>query len=140
VHEQKDPLVIYKFEAYQLFTSMLDEVNKDVVSFLFKGELPERENANIREASNTRRRDKVQTRKDEIQNLDERSAQARQAGQNASNQGRQIVETIVRDKPKIGRNDIVTIKNVQNGENKKLKYKKAQPMINQGQWVLIDQD
>ena len=85
VHEQKDPLVIYKFEAYNLFTIMLDEVNKDVVSFLFKGELPE-QNANIREASQTRKRDNVETRKDEIQNLDERAAQSRQAGENASNQ------------------------------------------------------
>ncbi len=139
VHEQKDPLVIYKFEAYNLFTIMLDEVNKDVVSFLFKGELPE-QNANIREASQTRKRDKVQTRKDEIQNLDERAAQAREAGENASNQDRQVVETIVRDKPKIGRNDVVTIKNIQTGENKSLKYKKAIPLMNKGQWVLVDQD
>ena len=140
VHEQKDPLLIYKFEAFELFKVMLDEVNKDVVSFLFKGELPERDNTNIQEARKRRQPDKVQTRKDEIQNLDERAAAARQAGQNASNQGRQVVETIVRDKPKIGRNDIVTIKNVQTGENKSLKYKKAIPMINQGQWVLVDQN
>jgi preprotein translocase subunit SecA len=139
VHEQKDPLVIYKFEAYELFTAMLDEVNKDVIAFLFKGELPERGNTNIREASQRRRPDKVQTRKDEIQNLDERAAQSRQAGASASQQGgRQITETIVRDKPKIGRNDVVSIKNIQTGENKSLKYKKAIPMINQGQWVLVD--
>ncbi len=140
VHEQKDPLLIYKFEAFELFKVMLDEVNKDVVSFLFKGELPERDNTNIQEARQTRRPEKVQTRKDEIQNLDERAAAARQAGQNASNQGQQVVETIVRDKPKIGRNDIVTIKNIQTGENKSLKYKKAIPMLNQGQWVLVDQN
>jgi preprotein translocase subunit SecA len=141
VHEQKDPLVIYKFEAYELFTAMLDEVNKDVIAFLFKGELPDRNSANIREASQRRRPDKVQTRKDEIQNLDERAAAARQAGANASHQdgGRQVTETIVRDKPKIGRNDTVTIKNIQTGENKSLKYKKAIPMISQGQWVLVDQ-
>jgi len=141
VHEQKDPLLIYKFEAFELFKVMLDEVNKDVVSFLFKGELPERDSTNIQEARKRRQPDKVQTRKDEIQNLDERAAAAKQAGQNASNQGgRQVVETIVRDKPKIGRNDIVSIKNVQTGENKSLKYKKAIPIINQGQWVLVDQD
>ncbi|RRO16794.1 preprotein translocase subunit SecA [Flavobacteriaceae bacterium 14752] len=140
VHEQKDPLLIYKFEAFELFKVMLDEVNKDVVSFLFKGELPERDNANIQEARQTRRPEKVQTRKDEIQNLDERAAAARQAGQNASGQGNQVVETIVRDKPKIGRNDIVTIKNIETGENKSLKYKKAIPMLNQGQWVLVDQN
>lgn len=37
VHEQKDPLLIYKFEAFELFKSMIDKVNKDVISFLFKG-------------------------------------------------------------------------------------------------------
>ncbi|HWR94137.1 MAG TPA: preprotein translocase subunit SecA, partial [Flavobacterium sp.] len=40
VHEQKDPLLIYKFEAYKLFSNMLNGVNKEVISFLFKGDLP----------------------------------------------------------------------------------------------------
>ena len=34
-HEQKDPLLIYKFEAYNLFKDMVDKVNKEIVSFLF---------------------------------------------------------------------------------------------------------
>lgn len=37
VHEQKDPLLIYKFEAFELFKSMIDKVNKDVISFLSRG-------------------------------------------------------------------------------------------------------
>src|SRR5699024_3534638 len=41
VHEQKDPLLIYKFEAFELFKEMLDSINKEVVSFLFKGEIPQ---------------------------------------------------------------------------------------------------
>ncbi|NND63745.1 MAG: preprotein translocase subunit SecA, partial [Flavobacteriaceae bacterium] len=41
VHEQKDPLLIYKFEAFELFKVMIEKVNKDVLSFLFKGELPQ---------------------------------------------------------------------------------------------------
>ena len=36
VHEQKDPLLIYKFEAFELFKKMIEQVNKDVISFLFK--------------------------------------------------------------------------------------------------------
>lgn len=40
VYEQKDPLVIYKMEAFNLFKSMLSVVNKEVVSFLFKGGIP----------------------------------------------------------------------------------------------------
>lgn len=40
VYEQKDPLVIYKEESFFLFTEMVDKINKEIVSFLFKGEIP----------------------------------------------------------------------------------------------------
>ncbi|MGV6832492.1 MAG: preprotein translocase subunit SecA [bacterium] len=136
VHEQKDPLLIYKFEAFELFKQMVDEVNKDVISFLFKGEIPQETANNIQEAR-TRQREKVQTTKEEIPNMDERAAQARAAGAGASRQ-QQMVETIVRDKPKIGRNDKVTIKHVMSGENKVVKYKQAEPLIAKGEWVLVE--
>ena len=37
VHEQKDPLLIYKFESFELFSVFMDNVNRDIISFLFKG-------------------------------------------------------------------------------------------------------
>lgn len=40
VYEQKDPLVIYKQESFYLFSEMVDKVNRETVSFLFKGEIP----------------------------------------------------------------------------------------------------
>ena len=40
VYEQKDPLLIYKFEAFELFKKMMGEINREVVSFLFKAGLP----------------------------------------------------------------------------------------------------
>ncbi|XCF07719.1 preprotein translocase subunit SecA [Tamlana crocina] len=136
VHEQKDPLLIYKFEAFELFKAMIDQVNKDVISFLFKGELPQETQDTIQEAR-ARKQEKVQTTKEEIPNLDERSAQSRAAG-NTQRQP-EVLETIVRDKPKIGRNDRVTIKHVLNGENKTLKYKQAEPLIAKGDWVLVEE-
>ncbi len=136
VHEQKDPLLIYKFEAFELFKGMIEEVNKDVISFLFKGELPQETKDTIQEAR-ARKREKLETKKEEIPNLDERSAQSRAAGNTQKQQ--QVIETIVRDRPKIGRNDRVTIKHVMSGENKTLKYKQAEPLINKGDWVLIDE-
>ena len=75
--------------------------------------------------------------KDEIQNLDERSSISRAAGQTQGRQ-QQVTETIVREQPKIGRNDKVTIKHVMNGESKTLKYKQAIPLINKGEWVLVE--
>ncbi|WP_299226503.1 preprotein translocase subunit SecA [uncultured Psychroserpens sp.] len=136
VHEQKDPLLIYKFEAFELFKEMIDQVNKDVISFLFKGELPTETQNTIQEAK-ARKQEKLQTQKDEIPNMDERAAQNRAVGAGASRQ-QQVVETIVRDKPKIGRNDRVTIKHVMSGENKTVKYKQAEPLIAKGEWVLIE--
>ncbi|WP_147678560.1 preprotein translocase subunit SecA [Algibacter pacificus] len=136
VHEQKDPLLIYKFEAFELFKAMIDEVNKDVISFLFKGELPQETQDTIQEARE-RKQEQLKTQKDEIPNLDERSAQSRAAG-NTQPQQQQVTETIVRDQPKIGRNDRVTIKNVMNGENKTVKYKQAEPLLAKGEWVLVE--
>ncbi len=136
VHEQKDPLLIYKFEAFELFKQMLDQVNKDVISFLFKGELPTETQNTIQEAR-ARRKENLETSKEEIPNMDERSAQNRAAG-NTQRQP-EVIETIVRDKPKIGRNDKVTIKHVMSGENKTVKYKQAEPLIAKGEWVLIEE-
>jgi preprotein translocase subunit SecA len=137
VHEQKDPLLIYKFEAFELFKSMIEKVNKDVVSFLFKGELPNAENQQVQEERQVRRpKEKLTTSKEEIPNSDELAAQNRAAGQ--TQQRPQVTETIVREAPKIGRNDRVTIKNVMSGESKTVKYKQAEPLINKGEWVLTD--
>ena len=45
VYEQKDPLLIYKFESFNLFKSLIGKVNKDIVSFLLKSGLPSQVNA-----------------------------------------------------------------------------------------------
>ena len=137
VHEQKDPLLIYKFEAFEMFKAMIVQVNKDVISFLFKGELPQENQQQITEARQVKANRNLKEQKDEIQNLDERSSVNRAAGQTQGQQ-QQVTETIVREQPKINRNDKVTIKHVMSGENKTLKYKQAIPLINKGEWVLVE--
>ncbi|MFV8353587.1 preprotein translocase subunit SecA [Flavobacterium sp. XS2P14] len=132
VHEQKDPLLIYKLEAFNLFRAMIDNVNKEVISFLFKGDLPAQENQQIQEAKEVRQQDDYQLSKDEIVSSE---AANREAGQT---QQKQVTETIVRDMPKINRNDNVTIQNVANGQTQEMKYKKAESLIASGQWVLVN--
>ena len=134
VHEQKDPLLIYKFESFELFKSLVDSVNKEILSFLFKAEISNESSKNIQEAR-PRKVTNVSASKDEIPNMDELSSQNKAAG---NNRPQQQVETIVRDKPKIGRNDRVVIKNISTGENKEMKYKHAEPLINKGEWVISD--
>jgi preprotein translocase subunit SecA len=57
VYEQKDPLLIYKFESFELFKQMLDRVNKEITSFLFKGVIPQQDPNQVREAKAPQRTD-----------------------------------------------------------------------------------
>ncbi|AWA30000.1 preprotein translocase subunit SecA [Flavobacterium magnum] len=135
VHEQKDPLLIYKFEAFNLFNNMLNGVNKEVVSFLFKGDLPMQQAPKIEEAREVKQKENYQTSKDEIPNSDQSSAMNREAGQT---QPRQVTETIVRDAPKINRNDNITVKHVMSGKTETMKYKKAESLLTSGEWVIVN--
>jgi preprotein translocase subunit SecA len=132
VHEQKDPLLIYKFEAFNLFRGMLDNVNKEVISFLFKGDLPSQNpGSEIQEAREVRQKENLQLSKDEIPNSEDLN---REAGET---QQRQVTETIVRDMPKINRNDTVTVQEVASGKTETMKFKKAEALIANGTWVLV---
>ena len=133
VHEQKDPLLIYKLEAFKLFRNMLDGVNKEVISFLFKGDLPQ-QNQNIQEARQVREKQNYTESKDEIESSESAN---REAGQ--TQQRPQVTETIVRETPKINRNDNVTIKHVMSGKTETMKYKKAESMLATGEWVLVNE-
>ena len=137
VHEQKDPLLIYKFEAFELFQGMIIRLNKELISFLLKGSIPSNEDNSIKEAKRPKKKDILKTSKDDVLNTEELAAKRRAVGSEAGQQARPTVETVVRNLPKIGRNDRVTIKNVKTGESKILKYKQAEPHISSGQWVLI---
>lgn len=127
-YEQKDPLLIYKFEAFELFKLTVDEINKEVLSFLFKGELPAKSNQ-ISEARD-HKKERLNTSKAAVQNSSEQAI-------SNSRQQSEPVETVIRDQPKIGRNERVTIKNVISGEQKEVKFKQAIPLIEKGEWVVI---
>ena len=132
-YEQKDPLLIYKFEAFELFKVTIDKVNREVLSFLFKGELPNQANEQISE-ERQKTRQKLNLSKADVQNTTEQAiSQSRQ-------QQTEPVETIVREQPKIGRNERVTIKNIMSGEEKEVKFKQAIPLIEKGEWVLINKE
>ncbi len=49
-YEQKDPLLIYKFESFELFKNLLQKTNREITSFLIKGKLPLQDASNVREA------------------------------------------------------------------------------------------
>lgn len=93
VYEQKDPLLVYKFESFELFKRMVSDVNKEMVSFLMRANLPN-ENSNTMQQAKApvqQRQEAVQTSRSEV-------------GQQQAEQERPKSQP-VRVEQKIGRND-----------------------------------
>ena len=136
VHEQKDPLLIYKFEAFELFKSMIGNLNKEVLNFLVKASIPNIESTSIKEAK-ARKKEKFNTSKDQVLNSEELASRRREISGNSNKKNETVTDTIVREVPKIGRNEKVQIKNISTGENKTLKFKQAKPFIDSGEWIMV---
>jgi len=100
--EQKDPLVVYKMEAYKLFESLIMEINESVTSYLAKGGLAI--NTNVQQAREEKTNLKA-TRTNRAADEGERMqrAAAQSVGQSAA---QQKPETFRRDDKKVGRNDL----------------------------------
>ncbi|MDT8308598.1 MAG: SEC-C metal-binding domain-containing protein, partial [Bacteroidales bacterium] len=92
-YEQKDPLLIYKFESFKLFDVMLQSINRDIVSFLIKGNLPMQKEVDIQEAR-IRKTDRsaMKTSKEDVEKFGFRTQQ------------REKVQPVKVEK-KVGRND-----------------------------------
>lgn len=101
-YEQKDPLLIYKFESFNLFKTMVDDINKKVASTLVKAQIPTRDPQDVREAV-SRRSDlsKYRTQKDDAD-----ANKPLQQGQQGGNQAPQKEKVQpVRVEKKVGRNE-----------------------------------
>ncbi|MDQ3140663.1 MAG: preprotein translocase subunit SecA [Bacteroidota bacterium] len=98
--EQKDPLVIYKMEAYKLFEALVFKMNQEITSHLAKGKLLIESNQEMQEAR-PQRSDLSKTRT----NRSVMEQNARRAAENAGREPQQI-QTIRNTMPKIGRNDL----------------------------------
>ena len=109
--EQKDPLVIYKMEAYALFEELIHKINMDVCSYLIKGRLLIQNERGIQEAK-TQKTNFAKTRTSRTEEEERVRAAAMSAGSAPAK-----VETIVRQEKKVGRND-----NCPCGSGKKYKY------------------
>ncbi|MBC8182304.1 preprotein translocase subunit SecA [candidate division KSB1 bacterium] len=93
-YEQKDPLLIYKFESFELFKSMVQSSNKEIDSFLIKGNLPGQK-ADVRQAQARRRTDMSRYKAERTDLLSQAHSDTQQE---------QKTQPIKREK-KVGRND-----------------------------------
>jgi preprotein translocase subunit SecA len=67
VYEQKDPLLVYKFESFELFKRMVSDVNKEIVSFLMRANLPNEKQNTVQQARvQAPKKEQTQTSRNEV--------------------------------------------------------------------------
>ena len=93
-YEQKDPLLIYKFESFNLFKQMIQKINSDVISFLMRADVPMQDNNQVRE-QRARAIDKSKLKEQRTDLL---------AQSHSDTQQRQVTQPVHVEK-KVGRND-----------------------------------
>ena len=124
-YAQKNPKNEFKREAYSMFENMLDEINSETVRILFSLQIKNHENLNSLSPEQDVQDIKLQ--KDNSPSVINETANEPQPVED--------IKTITRNEPKVGRNDIVKISNGK--ETKEIKFKKAQPLIDTGDWKII---
>ena len=125
-YAQKNPKNEFKQEAYSMFEIMLDTIDAETIRALFSIEL----------VSKNQLDDLKQKEKQEMEILLEKAdaAPINEIDENTINKNERL-DPVLRDETKIGRNELIQITNGQ--ETKEMKYKKAMPLIDSGEWKII---
>jgi preprotein translocase subunit SecA len=133
VYEQKDPLLIYKFEGFEAFKRFLAKVNEDTVSFLMKAEIPVQQPDQVQEAR-TQRRVRLSEKKEESKSL------LSGGGGQPQQPNRPPQEKVmpVRSDKVAGRNDKVTVQYADGRVLRDVKFKKIEDDLRNNKCVLIE--
>ena len=126
-YAQKNPKNEFKREAYSMFENMLDEIDIETVRILFSLQIANEEVL----------KDLKKESDDEIvlEKPDHVYSDSQESDQNIREHEKSSTTQIKREEPKFGRNEIVKITN--GSETREMKYKKAAPMIETGEWKII---
>ena len=127
-YAQKNPKNEFKQEAYSMFESMLDEIDSETVRILFVIEFASEEI--LESLKRDSEKQEMVLEKPEVETEELQTNQPPPSPQESQNP-----QTVTRDEPKYGRNEIVKITNGQ--ETKELKYKKALSLIESGEWKIV---
>ncbi|MEO1023230.1 MAG: preprotein translocase subunit SecA [Bacteroidota bacterium] len=139
---QKDPLLEYKREAFDMFKILLDMVNRETISLIWKA-IPEveAESQNLQQAQQQKSRfdtSRMKTQHADSTNMGLQGGGTAQNGNQqppaAGNQKRQPVQVVAEP----GRNDHVSIQNMQTGETKDIKWKHAKRLVEQEGWIVVE--
>ncbi|MEO0553505.1 MAG: preprotein translocase subunit SecA [Bacteroidota bacterium] len=132
VYEQKDPLLIYKFEGFELFKRFIAKVNEDTISFLMKANLPVEEPSQVQEAR-VQRRQRLKEQKEE-------SRSVLSGGPRADVNRPPVEKTMPIKSEKIyGRNDRVTVQYMDGTLKKDVKYKVVEADIQNNKCVMVEE-
>ena len=139
VYEQKDPLLIYKFEAFEMFKRFVGRLNEDTISFISKAELPTQDPSQVKAAQSQRRDDSnVKASKEEVGSSLNPGARRQSAAAVANRTEAPQVVAPRKSEKAYGRNDKVTVQYADGKLRKEVKYKSVEQDVAAGKCVVIE--
>ncbi len=133
VYEQKDPLLIYKFEGFELFKRLIGKVNEETIAFLMKADIPVQQADQVEEAR-ARSRQRFREEKEESRSL------LSGGQQEAAPAGRPPQEKVmpVKSQKVANRNDKVSVQYTDGRILRDVKYKKVEEDVINNRCIIID--
>lgn len=132
-YEQKDPLLIYKFEGFEMFKRFVGKVNEETISFLMKSEIP------VQEADDVQAAQKQQTARNYKEQKEEsRSALSGGGAQQGNRPPVQQQTAPIQTQKIASRNQRVNVQYADGSVKKDVKYKTVEDDIKSNKCVLID--
>jgi preprotein translocase subunit SecA len=141
VYEQKDPLLIYKFEGFELFKRFIAKVNEDTIAFLMKADIPIKQSSQVQEARvQQRSRVRLNEQKEESRSLLSGGGAPAQGQPQQPQPNRPPQEKVmpVKSEKVANRNDKVSVQYPDGRVLRDVKYKKVEDDIIHNRCVIID--
>lgn len=131
VYEQKDPLLIYKFEAFEMFKGFLSRVNEETSSFLTRAMIPSEDPNRVQEARSAKRQSYNESK--------EESQSALAGRQDTRNRPPAEKVAPIKSEKVYGRNDRVSVQYTDGTVKKDVKFKQVEEDIKNSRCVVLNE-
>ena len=134
-YEQKDPLLVYKFEGFELFKKFITKINQDIITFIFKSEVPIKSADEVSEGNVERKREKINLSKEEASSV--LNSNRPPMSLSTSNQEQEKVMPVKSQKI-ANRNDRVSVQYMDGNIKRDVKFKTVEDDIQSNKCVILE--
>ncbi len=134
-YEQKDPLLVYKFEGFELFKKFITKINMDIITFVFKADVESREAEAVAEAKVERQREKINISKEEVSSV--LNSNRAPISMSAAQEQERVMP--MKSQKIANRNDRVSVQYMDGSVKRDVKFKTVEEDVQNNKCLIIEE-